>query len=176
MTDPLARDSRAASRMILEVGAGTGVITEEIVPLMSPRDRLVVYELSERLGERLKYRAKGPEWSGRDIEIRVKPFPEGTEDEHYNFAVCSLPFNNFPAYMVHICLKTFSKILTPGGVLTFYEYCHLRNLRLQFANRKEFIRLRRIDRTVKSFLKTHHGQCRHVLINVPPAWVYTIRF
>jgi phospholipid N-methyltransferase len=178
MSLPLAASpERARPRLILEIGAGTGVITREIVRHMRPEDRLVIYELSEEMAQCLDERiVHDPEWRTRSIELRIAAFPEGIEDERYDYAICSLPFNNFPSTVVRRSFAAFSKALANGGELTFFEYCLIRSAKIRVAARGEFLRLQRIERILNEYLLAHRISHRTVHLNVPPAWVHTLRF
>jgi phospholipid N-methyltransferase len=168
---------RRFSARIIEVGAGTGVMTAEIVRKMGENDTLVVYELSERLAGLLIERAhRNPLWRSKKIEIRASAFPEGALEERYDFAICSLPFNNFPAPLVKRCFEAFERSLAGGGSLSFFEYCHLRRLKSTVADRGEFIRIQRIERTLHAYLVRHQVSVRTIGLNVPPAWVHTLKF
>lgn len=178
MTAPI-QDYRIDERpkRILEVGAGTGVITRELLKKMGPDDLLVVYELSENLARDLKWMLDSiPTARRRKVEIRVRAFPEGLSDEVYDFAICSLPFNNFPSTEVRKILGTFARCLEGGGILTYFEYCHIRQLKLRVSTGKEAIRLRRIQRIFENYLATHRISSKTVRLNVPPAWVHVLRF
>lgn len=178
MTAPI-QDYRMDERpkRILEVGAGTGAMTRELLRKMGPDDLLVVYELSEDLARDLKLMLdSSPTARRRKVEIRVRAFPEGLEDEAYDFAVCSLPFNNFPSTEVRRILATFARCLEGGGILTYFEYCHLRQLKLRVSTGKEALRLRRIQRIFEDYLATHRISSKTVRLNVPPAWVHILRF
>ncbi len=178
MTSPLMdhRENREPMR-ILEVGAGTGAITGEIIRRSRPDDVLVIYEMSEAMIDILENRIKhDPVWKRRSIELRPEPFPRGLGDERYSLAICSLPFNNFPSTLVRTCLQSFEKTLEGGGHLTFFEYCHIRRIKMTVAGAKETLRLRRIDAIVKNYLKAHRIDRETVRLNIPPAWVHTLYF
>lgn len=178
MTTPID-DYRSDDRpkRILEVGAGTGAMTREILRKMGPDDQLVIYELSKDLARVLEvWLASNATARRRNIEVRVRAFPEGLDDENYDFAVCSLPFNNFPSTEVRRILKTFSSCLEGGGILTFFEYCHLRGLKLRVVRGGEAMRLRRIQRTFDEYLAAYRISSKTVQLNVPPAWVHILRF
>jgi phospholipid N-methyltransferase len=178
MCAPLAAAAaRARPHRILEIGAGTGVVTHEIVRQMRPEDHLVIYELSEDMAQCLDERiVHDPEWRARSIELRIAAFPDGLEDERYDVAVCSLPFNNFPSTAVRRAFEAFAKTLADGGHLTFFEYCMIRRVKLRVADRKEFFRLQRIDRILQEYLIAHRISHMTVHLNVPPAWVHTLKF
>lgn len=164
-------------RRILEIGAGTGVFTREIVRYLRPEDQLVIYELSEDLAQCLDERmVNDPDWRTKSIELRIAAFPEGLEGEHYDHAFCGLPFNNFPSDAVRRSFEAFAKILSGGGHLTFFEYCMIRKVKMRISARSEFIRLQRIDRILMDYLRAYRISHKTVHMNLLPAWVHVLRF
>ncbi len=172
------RHHRRKPLRILEVGAGTGAITSEILKAIRPDDTLVVYELSQEFARILEARrVHDPDWRDRGMELRVLPFPEGVTGEQFDFAICSLPFNNFPSTLVRKCMAAFEETLAEDGKLAFFEYCHVRNVRLRIGREKtEFIRLKRIDTILSDYLNRHRISRKMVRLNVPPAWVHILQF
>jgi len=162
-------------KRILEVGAGTGVMTEEIVKHTDKNDTIVLYELSDSFANLLRDRIEN-EWSDRNIELRVQPFPKGlNKEKKFDFAVCSLPFNNFPYNIVKECLEAFEDVLRDGGYLTFFEYCYIRRAKINLRINKDCMRLRRIESQIQSYMKTRKISRETVALNIPPAWVHTLR-
>lgn len=178
MTDFLKGPAPAPPRKILEVGAGTGIFTERIVEVMSPDDELVIYEMAAELAGGLKNRiASDPAWKEKRIVLREAAFPEKIlEEEAFDAIVCSLPFNNLSSSQLRRALGAFSDVIHPGGVLVFFEYCHVRRVKLQFSNRAEYFRLKRIEQTINSYVKKYGTKKETVQLNVPPAWVHTLHF
>lgn len=179
MTSILPEDSAARKPIrVLEVGAGTGAITSEIVRRIRPDDTLIVYELSHDFAKVLEARrVHDPDWRDRSMELRMLPFPAGVSGERFDFAICSLPFNNFPSTLVRQSMKAFHETLAHGGHLAFFEYCYVRNIRLRMGREKaEFIRLKRIDTIMKGYLQHHRISRKMVRLNVPPAWVHVLQF
>lgn len=164
-------------RRILEVGAGTGVFTAAIVRRMGPDDKLVVYEMNADLARVLRARCRHDKrWRHLDIEVREMVFPEGTAGESYDAVICGLPFNNFPSTLVRHCFRVFAHLLAGGGKLAYFEYCHLRRLKLRMVGKREFLRLKRIEKVTDAFRERHGIKRITVARNVPPAWVHVLEF
>jgi len=161
-------------RRILEVGAGTGAITAEILQKLSSEDTLVIYELSPDFAHVLLRRIENElDWQGKNIELRITAFPEQLEGEHYDFALCSLPFNNFSSTLVKKSLLAFSEVLQGGGLLAFYEYAHIRRVKMSVTNS---MRLKRIENMMQKFHGKHSVSKKTVRLSFPPAWVHLLKF
>src|SRR5262249_6199574 len=89
----------------------------------------------------------------------------------YDFIVSGLPLNNFPVEQVRKIFGVYNRLLKPGGILTYYEYGFIRQLKTPFANRRERRRLFRIGRVVSKFIRNYEIRRERIFINVPPATV-----
>jgi phospholipid N-methyltransferase len=108
----------------------------------------------------------------RIIHSAVEDLPgEGT----YDFIVSGLPLNNFPVEMVRRIFRTYSRLLKPGGILTYYEYQFIRHIKTPFANRRERRRLYRVGRVVGEYIRDFQIRRERIFINVPPAMVRHLR-
>jgi len=159
---------------ILEVGPGTGSVTREILRQLQPDDRLDAVEVNGRFVDLLQRRFD-KEWLfhyHRDqvhiIHCAVEELPgEGI----YDYIVSGLPINNFPVAQVRQIFQAYRRLLKPGGMLTYYEYVLIRQLKTPFVNRRERRRLFRVGRVVGGFNRDYQVRGQKVLINMPPAIV-----
>jgi phosphatidylethanolamine/phosphatidyl-N-methylethanolamine N-methyltransferase len=169
MTQPL-REPRRPAR-ILEVGAGTGAITGAVIRCLQPGDQFDAVEINNRFVDILHCRL-ATEWGGcPQVKVIHGPVEEVAGDGCYQFIVSCLPLNIFPTTQVRQIFKVFSRLLAPGGTLTFFEYTWIRQLKSPFVNRRERRRLYRVGRIVGSYVKNYQFRQAHVLVNVPPATV-----
>jgi phospholipid N-methyltransferase len=172
----LASELRKPRRpaQILEVGPGTGSVTKEIVRQLMPGDRLDAVEINGYFLSRLQQRFdQEPVLAARRAQVRlilgaVEELPgEGV----YDFIVSGLPLNNFPVEQVRTIFRVYNRLLKPGGILTYYEYVFIRQLKTPFVNRRERRRLFRLGRVVSKFIHNYQVRRQRILINVPPATV-----
>ncbi len=176
MTKPL-KDGKPTepSRRILEVGAGTGAITGEIVRRLRDGDRLDVVEINQRFGDLLKERL-GSDWlNSPQVRIIHAPLEEVPGDACYDYIISCLPLNIFPSLQVRRVFAAFERLLAPEGTLTFFEYTWIRQLKSPFVNRRERRRLHRVGGIVGSYVRNYQFGCNHVLANVPPATVHHLQ-
>jgi phosphatidylethanolamine/phosphatidyl-N-methylethanolamine N-methyltransferase len=164
------RGPRPAWR-ILEVGPGTGAVTREIARCMLPGDRLDAVEIERRVRqERLFARCRD------QIEVIHAAVQELLGEAIYDLIVSGLPLNNFPAHEVREIFATYNRLLKPGGMLTFYEYTLVRQLKSPFVDRRERRRLFRVGRVMRGYIRDYQIRRERIFINVPPATVRYLRF
>ncbi len=170
--------SRPACR-ILEVGPGTGSVTREIARRMLPGDRLDAVEINADFVDLVERRVRQERVFARcrdQIEIIHAAVQELLGEAVYDFIVSGLPLNNLPAHEVRDIFATYSRLLKPGGTLTFYEYTLVRQLKSPFVDRRERRRLFRVGRVMRGFIRDYQIRRERIFINVPPATVRYLRF
>ena len=165
------------SRRILEVGPGTGAVTLQIIKHMRPQDRLVLVERNEQFVSHLTTRlAEIP--AARSMGDRISLVHSAVEDlpddEPFDLIISGLPLNNFAVDSVQQILAQLSRLLAPGGTLSFFEYVAVRRVKSLVCSSADRERLQGIARVLREFLR---GEVRRdlVLANVPPAWVHHVR-
>jgi phosphatidylethanolamine/phosphatidyl-N-methylethanolamine N-methyltransferase len=172
------REKSPQPRRILEVGPGTGAVTRRIIADMGPTDRLDLVELNETFVERLRdcferepaFRAVADR--SRVLHCPVEDLPR---DQRYDRIVSGLPLNNFAAAEVERILAALMDLLSPGGVLSFFEYIAVRSVRTLVSGQVERARLRGIGQALHAVLDRHEIRREAVLRNIPPAWVHHVR-
>jgi phospholipid N-methyltransferase len=172
LTSPLAA-FRPPCR-ILEVGPGTGSVTRVVLRHLSPGDQLDCVELNEHFVERLRLCLRHDRrFIALSHQVRVihSPVEELPGEAQYDYIISGLPLNNFPVSLVRDIFKAYSRLLKPGGVLSYFEYVLIRQLKTPFVNRRERRRLYRVGRLVSRYIRSYQVQRQQVLMNVPPAIV-----
>jgi phosphatidylethanolamine/phosphatidyl-N-methylethanolamine N-methyltransferase len=118
------KNGTATVRRILEVGPGTGAVTVQIIDDLRPQDRLVLVERNEQFVAHLNQRlAEIP--AARSLSDRISLVHAAVEDlpddEPFDLIVSGLPLNNFAVGTVQQILSKLSRLLAPGGTLSFFE-------------------------------------------------------
>lgn len=174
MTRFLAARDMSIPVRVLEIGPGTGPVTDQIIRLLRPSDRFDLVELNESFATLLQKRFASHEtWrQAADIsQIHQIPIQEFQPDHQYDFVISGLPLNNFPAEVVKSIADTYFALLRPGGILSYFEYMYVRPIRRRITRGAEKERIILID----DIMNDHCSRCRigrdNVWINVPPAWV-----
>ena len=172
-------EGNGSPRRLLEVGPGTGVVTDQIIRQMGTADTLDVVELNDRfvaaLAERL---ATEPHWQMAAGRVRIHHLPiEELQAEHqYQAIVSGLPLNNFPVESVRSILAHLRNLAAPGGTLSFFEYVGVRKAKALVCSREERQRLAGIGEALHSALDAWRFDRERILANIPPAWVHHLRF
>jgi phosphatidylethanolamine/phosphatidyl-N-methylethanolamine N-methyltransferase len=159
---------------ILEVGPGTGSVTREILRLLKPGDRLDCVELNEHFVQRLKLCLRhDPRFIPYRDQVHIihSPVEALPGEAIYDHIISGLPLNNFPVGLVREIFKAYGRLLKPGGVLSYFEYVLIRQLKTPFSGRKERRRLYRVGRVVGQYIRAFQVRRQQVLMNVPPAMV-----
>lgn len=144
-----------SARCIVELGAGTGPITAELVRRVKPHTKLLVIELDPELCSRLK--ARFPQVDV--VQGDASQFDKLLADRGFSQVdhVCSgLPLPSFPAPLRDTILATSARVLAPGGTfrqLTVMPLIYYRMYRGYFDD----------------------VRFRFVPLNLPPGGVYVCR-
>ncbi|MFE7588119.1 class I SAM-dependent methyltransferase [Kitasatospora sp. NPDC057512] len=175
---------------VLEVGAGTGVVTRRLAQVLRPGDRLHVVEANPRFAERLRedpvLAARHPGVGLRLSACRVeelpecrRPAPEGARREdraqRYDVIVSGLPFTNFEPAQVRDILDLYLRLLAPGGELTYFGYLGTTTARTLTSGPRRGARHRAVVRLLRRFEAAYGLGERTVWRNVPPARAYLLR-
>lgn len=173
---PFLRRGRPAR--VLEVGPGTGALTQEIVKHLREGDVLDIVELNDRFVECLRHRfATEPAFqrSAGKSAVHHVPFQQFAASEPYDFILCGLPFNNFPKGLVKDIFHRFDEVLAADGVLSFFEYLWIRRVKSLVASRPERRRLAGVGCVLGWYLDRYEFRHDKILVNFPPAVVHHLR-
>lgn len=170
---------RPAPRRVLEVGPGTGAVTAEILRCLRPADRLDIVEINEHFVNVLRRRFDGePLFRARSAQVRLIHAPlqalEGCGV--YDCLISGLPLNNFPLALVREVFACYRRLLKPDGVLSYFEYLHIRQLKMPFVGRRERKRLHVLGRLLERRIRAYQFREQRVFLNVPPAVARHLRF
>ncbi len=169
----------APPRRVLEVGPGTGAVTVALLRLLRPGDHLDLVEINEHFVALLQRRfAEEPLFRDRRGQVRLlhTPLQDVPGSGCYDFLVSGLPLNNFSLSLVAEVFAAYRRLLRPGGVLSYFEYLWVRDLKGLLSAAAERQRLRRLGDLLGRQLRAHQFREQWVFLNVPPATVRHLRF
>lgn len=199
------RSSRPSAR-ILEIGAGTGPVTAQIIPYLIPGDQLDVVEingdfiplLQKRFPQATVHHAEGGaplsplSPGGRRVEgegvqspalspsysmrLLHAPVQQVLGEGVYHHLISGLPFNNFPIKLVREIWQSIHRLAAPGATFAFFEYVAIREVKMPFTKGDERKRLHLVGRHLAREIRQHETHARKVFLNVPPAVVHHLRF
>ena len=177
MTRPM-RQARGARR-ILEVGAGTGAITAEIVRQLRPGDQFDIVEINADfvafLGQRFAEEPDFRKWRAQS-RIMHCPLQEVPGLHGYDFVISGLPLNNFSVELVQDIYRTYERLLKPDGMLTSFEYVWIRAIKKLFVGPSERARLMQLTHFLEAKIRRHQVGAEIVFLNVPPAVARHLQF
>lgn len=112
--DMAARVAQGGPRAVLEVAAGTGVLTRALAPLLGPDCRYVVTDLNPPMLEVARQRQPAdPRLEWRQADALALPF----EDAGFDAVCCQFGVMFFPDRVAG--LREARRVLRPGGRLLF---------------------------------------------------------
>jgi phospholipid N-methyltransferase len=177
LTRWVRRDS--PPRRILEVGPGTGAVTRVLVDAVRPGDQLDIVEINGAFVDVLRQRfAEEPAFQRAEPQSRIlhRPLQEVEGEAIYDFMISGLPLNNFPLSLVEDIFASYRRLLKPSGVLSYFEYAAIRNLKRKLVGESERQRLASLDEFLRREIRLHQIAEDFVLLNVPPAVARHLRF
>jgi phosphatidylethanolamine/phosphatidyl-N-methylethanolamine N-methyltransferase len=163
---------RPGPARVLEVGPGTGAVTTEILRILRPEDRLDIVEINPHFVDVLRRRfATEPLWQSRQPQttLRHAPLQEVEGEALYDFTISGLPHNNFPISLCREIFQAYQRLLKPAGILSYFEYLVLRELKKVVVPAKERRRLRVVGRFLEKGARNFQVREQWVFLNFPPA-------
>ena len=156
---------------VLEVGAGTGVVTAQILKGLGRGDRLDVYELNPRFCRYLSRFLRKQDLPARGVRCNLHnaDVRELNQARPYDFIFCGVPFNSFDVRTVDEILDVLMNHLTDSGVLAYFEYSLSHRVRSRFLKPPARDRLQKVNLRIRGFTQKHQFAHRKVWWNLPPA-------
>lgn len=177
LTNPV-RDNNGPKN-ILEVGAGTGPVTEKIIKDMESSDNLMIVEINPAFMVELKRKiTKMPEYQQHADRIVFfeGPIQSVPEDKSYDVIVCALPFLNFELPLVHEIFCKLQRLSNNDTLMTYYQYIGLSDLGRVISPKERKKRLNQIDSYLKRIGEKNLIGREKVWLNFLPINIYTLQF
>lgn len=160
---------------VLEVGAGTGAFTGEIISLLQPGDSLDIVEINPELMTHLQQRFRREvafQTTGVSINFITEDIRRVAFAHDYDYIIFSLPLTNFPPAMVQEILHLIMDRLKPGGVFSYVKYIFIGRLKYLFGGSTVRSAMATNQAIIQHFADHYQIERRAVLRNIPPAWAY----
>lgn len=120
------------SRVIVELGPGTGVFTEKIIQKLHPDARLLVFEVNEMFYNELKNKISDPRVILiHDSAEKLSDYLSFKGLKKADVVVSSLPLANFPEELRDRILEKTFKSLELGGKFIQFQYSLMSKKKLE---------------------------------------------
>jgi phospholipid N-methyltransferase len=160
------RPSRALR--ILEVGAGTGSMTESIISHMRSTDHVDVIEISPEFCEILhKKFDKYP-----NVSIHCISILDWKPTYCYDFIVSTLPFNSFKFDLVNNIINHMNTLILDKGIISYIAYTGMAQLRGAFLFGQKKAEHRMKMKRINEWRSQYEIARNTIIKNIPPATVY----
>jgi phosphatidylethanolamine/phosphatidyl-N-methylethanolamine N-methyltransferase len=163
---------RQAPARVLEVGPGTGAVTDEILRQLRRGDRLDIVEINPHFVEVLRRRfEEEPLWRSRrpQTDLICPPLQDVPGTGIYDYMISGLPLNNFPLALVRDIFQAYQRLLKPAGILSYFEYLAIRDIKRAVVAKNERRRLRILGRFLDRRIRAYQVREQWVFLNFPPA-------
>lgn len=167
---PISKEGQ--NRHLIEVGAGTGVITKELVKRLQPGDVLDVVELDKELVDILVRRfGNHPQ-----VNILHVSITDWKPEYKYDGMVMTIPFNTLPSELVRTIWSHTRSLLEKGAPVSYVAYLGLPHIKQFFLSGAEKEDFEAGQRFLKQQYAEHGFGIKEVFANVPPAEVFYLKF
>lgn len=167
-----------AQMHVLEVGAGSGALTQQLAELLRPGDLLDVVEINSRLAQECRLRLKRGgllDQPGITIRLINDDLLMHNYDTHYDYIVSTLPLTFFPAAKARAILQLLTDLLKPSGVFCYIKYFFWYRVNRLFSRAEKTKQINGALSVIKEFDDKFWSHGRVVLMNMPPARVNFLR-
>lgn len=156
------------TKTVVELGAGTGAITQVLLETLPPQATLLAFEINSEFVSYMEKRFSDP----RLVLLNAPAETLGDELRHRGLdridaVVSSLSLRFMPDHRQRILQDVLAPFMDARSVYTQYQYLH--GMRLENG--------RMLRHSSLPFLREYFGsiQCRTIWRNLPPARVFTCR-
>ncbi|RDI48499.1 phospholipid N-methyltransferase [Nocardia mexicana] len=160
---------------VLEVGAGTGAVTRDLIPQLPAGSRLDVVEINPYFADRLRRLVDAHPSMAETVRIHREDVRQLRTGCRYDIIVSGLPFTNFDPGQVDSIMAQYLDLLYPGGVLTYFAYLGTRPARRVLSPGAAARRHRAVDEVMARYQRRYAVDRITVWDNAPPARVWWLR-
>ncbi len=135
-------------------------------------DHLDIVEINAHFVEVLRHRFDTePLWQSRRPQTTLihAPLQEVQGEGVYDYMVSGLPLNNFPLALVREIFQAYQRLLKPAGILSYFEYLAIRDLKRVVVPKKGQRHLRVLSKFLDRRIRAYQVREQWVFLNVPPA-------
>ncbi len=174
ITKYVASDTKQGSLRVLEVGAGSGVLTTDLEKALQKRGGeyiLDVIEIDPEYAALLKKRFE----NNKNVAIHCIDINDFNVEQRYDYLISTLPFNVMDNSVIKQIFQQYEKMVAPNGVLSYVEHMWLPDIKektLSGTEKQAFIEKRTI---VNSFKDKYLVETVNVYRNITPLYVHHLK-
>jgi phospholipid N-methyltransferase len=162
--------AKSGPRNILEVGAGTGPVTEVIAEHLRPEDTFDVLELDDVLCDLLRDKFS----AYKQLNIHCVPIEQWDPGYQYDVIISTVPLTNLTPEQIQPILQQFEQLTKPDGVVSYLEYIGGTQLKQLVAVEEQKVEIQKKEQLFNAFKSRHKTDTVSVLANVPPTYVHHV--
>lgn len=174
ITKYVAADKKSDTLRVLEVGAGSGVLTTQLEKVLQDRKGsyiLDVIEIDQEYCDLLKKRfAHSPNVTIHCIDVTKFNAPA-----KYDYIITTLPFNVMDTELIARILKQYEHMIANNGILSYVEHIGLPALKEKTLSGKEKELFSEKRTTVNSFKDKYLLETTNVYRNITPLYVHHLK-
>jgi phosphatidylethanolamine/phosphatidyl-N-methylethanolamine N-methyltransferase len=152
----------------LEVGAGTGSFTTQIILRMDPNDHLDLVELDPNFCKLLETKFS----KYNNVKIHCCSILSWNPRYKYDLIISSLPLNALEPSVVDNIFQKYELLIKSQGMVSFFEYIGLPEIKKIFLNDKDKTEFKKTLALILNFSEKYEIASDKVLANFPPAIVH----
>ncbi|MFC1841614.1 class I SAM-dependent methyltransferase [Candidatus Dependentiae bacterium] len=156
---------------VLEIGAGTGVFTEQVLEKLRKEDIFDVIEIDVSLCEVLREKCK----DYKNVHVHCISVLDWDPPYKYDFIISGLPFNSFGSDFVFSVLDRYTKIIKKNGILSYFEYLWAYPIKKFFLKGTDKIDYMKSKCLLSDFRRKFEFDRDFIFPNIPPAYTYHLR-
>ena len=163
---------------ILEVGAGTGSVTDIIVQKLrsinrgdNVEDEFDAVEIDSGFCSILQKKfGKNPQ-----VAIHCTPIENWHPMYEYDFIICTLPFNSLEKAVMHTIVDHLQKLIKHNGIFSYVAYVGTTHLKISFLRGQSRIdHLEKVNK-LDALRNQYQIDSAVVMKNIPPIHIYHLR-
>lgn len=156
---------------ILEVGAGTGGISNVLARILRPIDQLDLIEISSDYCKMLQ---KKFEFSP-GISVHCTAFHEYNSEASYDFIISTLPLNSFNPELINKTINHFKKLIKPGAILSYVSIAGMAQAKQYLSLGKTSQKYAHANNLLKKFRNKYQISATTIMANCPPLRIYHLQ-
>ncbi len=175
LVSQIPQTSSSQKRYILEVGPGTGVVSEKILRCIRPQDELHLVEFDRDFCAQLREKFAKVDnikiYEGSITDFDPEKDMHLPPDQKYDAIISSLPFNAFDQQTVDTILSKYEHLVREGGGVSYFEYLFLPTISKLFVEKVKAHQLDQLLELKDKFYRKHGNTKQSVWVNMPPAQI-----